>query len=65
MPQMPQNAGNMNMENISDDQLNAGIEMMKNNPDLLKSMGYDVSPEQMEMMSKFMTPDNIRMAKKM
>ena len=53
------------MDNISDDQLNAGIDMMKNNPDLLKSMGYDVSPEQMEMMSKFMTPDNIRMVKKM
>ena len=39
-----------------------GIDMMKDNPEMIKSMGLDISKEQMEVMSQFMTPENIRMA---
>lgn len=62
--------GNMpDMSNISDDQLNMSLNMMKSNPGMFKSMmeaqGMKVDDAQLDMMTKMMTPEMMRMAQNM
>lgn len=54
------------MSNISDEQLQFSLNMMKQNPDMFKNMmksqGMDMSDEQLNMMTNMMTPEMMRMA---
>jgi len=61
VPQMPQN--------LSDDQMNASINMIKTNPDMVKSMmkanGMNMDDAQLDMMMKMMNPEMMKMAQNM
>ena len=57
------------MSNISDDQMKASIDMMKQNPEMfkniMKAQGMNISDEQMNMMTNMMSPEMMRMAQNM
>jgi hypothetical protein len=54
---------------MSNEQLSSMLDMMKQNPDMMKSVmksqGMDISDDQIKMMTQFMTPDMMRMASSM